>query len=262
MIAPLAAHLRNWPFMRFLLLLVPLLVCAPLALPQSSSLPTKEILHYNIEWRLFTAGKAKVELTTTTGPKPGLQADLHLESSGIVSKLFKVEDEYVAMLSPTYCAQSLQMITHEGNRLRETKVTFDAETKKAIYLERDRAKNNAVVLSQETDIPPCVHDVLGGLFFIRTLNLEPGQSTQIPVSDGKKSVMVKVEAQAREDVKTPEGTFKTIRYEVYLFNGVLYKRPAHLNLWVSDDRRRLPVQIRVRMTFTIGTILLQLEKHE
>ena len=243
-------------------LLLPLLVCAPLAYSQSSSLPAKEILNYNIEWRLFSAGKAKVELTTTAGTKPGMQANLHLESSGIVSKLFKVEDDYLATLGPGYCAQALQMTTHEGNRLRETKVTFDAETKKASYLERDRAKNNAVVSQQETEIPACVHDVLGGLFFIRTMSLEPGQSAQIPVSDGKKSVMVKVEAQAREDVKTPEGTFKTIRYEVYLFNGVLYKRPAHLNVWVSDDRRRLPVQIRVRMTFTIGTILLQLEKHE
>jgi hypothetical protein len=42
----------------------------------------------------------------------------------------------------------------------------------------------------------------------------------------------------------------------------LYKRPAHLEIWLSDDRRRLPVQIRVRMPFTIGTITLQLEKHE
>jgi hypothetical protein len=49
---------------------------------------------------------------------------------------------------------------------------------------------------------------------------------------------------------------------VYLFNNVLYKRPAHLNVWLSDDRRRLPVQIRVRMTITIGTINLLLEKHE
>jgi hypothetical protein len=261
-IAPLVAHLRNWPFMHFQLLLVPLLVCAPLAFSQSSSLPAKETLSYSIEWRLFNAGKAKVELATTAGAKPVLQANLHVESSGIVSKLFKVEDEYASTLSPAYCAQTLQMTTHEGNRERETKVTFDAETRKASYLERDLAKNNATVLSQETEIPACVHDVLGGLFFIRTLNLEPGQSAQIPVSDGKKSVMVKVEAQAREDVKTPAGTFKAIRYEVYLFNGVLYKRPAHLNLWVSDDRRRLPVQIRVRMTFTIGTILLQLEKHE
>jgi Protein of unknown function (DUF3108) len=248
--------------MQFKLPLVPLLVCAPLAFSQSSSLPAKETLHYNIEWRLFSAGKATVDLAATPAPKPGMQATLRLESSGIVSKLFKVEDDYSAALNPNYCAQTLQMTTHEGNRLRETKVTFDSETKKASYLERDRAKNNATVLAQEIDIPACVHDVLGGLFFIRTLALEPGQSTQIPVSDGKKSVMVKVEAQAREDVKTPEGSFKTIRYEVYLFNGVLYRRPAHLTLWVSDDRRKLPVQIRVRMTFTIGTILLQLEKHE
>ena len=248
--------------MQLKLPLLPLLVCAPIAYSQNGSLPGKETLSYNIEWRLFTAGKAKVELTSIAGTKPGLQANLHLESTGIVSKLFRVEDDYTAILNPNYCAQSLQMTTHEGNRQRETKVTFDPEAKKASYLERDLAKNNATVLAQETEIPSCVHDVLGGLFFIRTLNLEPGQSAQIPVSDGKKSVMVKVEAQAREEVKTPDGTFKTIRYEVYLFNGVLYKRPAHLNLWVSDDRRRLPVQIRVRMTFTIGTILLQLEKHE
>jgi hypothetical protein len=243
-------------------LLPPLLVCATLAFSQSNTLPAKETLYYSIDWRLFTAGKARVELTTTPQPRPGYQVNLHLESTGIVSKLFKVEDDYSANMSSAYCAQSLQMTTHEGNRLRETKITFDAEAKKASYLERDRARNNAIVLSQETDIPACVHDVIGGLFFIRTLNLEPGQSTQIPVSDGKKSVMVKVEAQAREDVKTPEGTFKTIRYEVYLFDGVLYKRSAHVNVWVSDDRRKLPVQIRVRMTFTIGTINLQLEKHE
>jgi hypothetical protein len=243
-------------------LLLPPLVCATLAFSQSSNFPGREVFYYNIEWRLFSAGKARVELNTTPQPRPGFQVNLHVESAGIVSKLFKVDDDYSASLSSAFCAQSLQMTTQEGNRLRETKITFDAESKKASYLERDRAKNNAIVHSQETDIPACVQDVVGGLFFIRTLNLEPGQSAQIPVTDGKKSVMVKVEAQAREDVKTPAGTFKTMRYEVYLFNNVLYKRSAHVNLWISDDRRRLPVQIRVRMTFTIGTINLQLEKHE
>ena len=107
-----------------------------------------------------------------------------------------------------------------------------------------------------------MHDVVGGLFFLRTLNLEPGQSAQIPVSDGKKSVMVKVEAQAREDVKTPAGTFKTMRYEVYLFNNVLYKRAGASQRLAVRRPAPLPVQIRVRMTFTIGTIKLLLEKHE
>ena len=111
-------------------------------------------------------------------------------------------------------------------------------------------------------MPPCVHDVLGGLFYMRTLELEPGQSLEIPVSDGKKSVMAKVEAQQREDLKVPDGPYKTIRYELYLFNNVLYRRPAHLHIWLSDDRRKLPVQIQVRMPITIGTVTLQLARHE
>jgi len=84
----------------------------------------------------------------------------------------------------------------------------------------------------------------------------------VPLTDGKKSVMAKVEAQQREEIKTPAGTFKTIRYEAFVFDNVLYRRPAHLYVWLTDDRRKLPVEIRVRMQFAIGTITLQLEKHE
>ena len=237
------------------------LVCAPLAIPQSSTLPSKETLYYNLEWRLITAGKAKLELLARPQPRAGWQVNLHLESVGLVSKLFKVEDDYSGLLNPSLCAESAQMTTHEGNRQRETKITFDGESKKASYLERDRIKNSTV-LSREIDIPTCVHDVIGGLYFLRTLNLEPKQSTEVPVSDGKKSVMAKVEAQQREEVKTPDGVFKTVRYELYLFNDVLYRRSGHLTIWLSDDRRKLPVQIRVRLQFTIGTITLLLAKHE
>jgi len=100
------------------------------------------------------------------------------------------------------------------------------------------------------------------LYSLRTLNLQPGQTTQVAVSDGKKSVMARVEAQQREDLKTPAGTFKTIRYEAFLFNDVLYRRYGRLHIWLTDDARKLPVQIRVRLQFTIGTITLQLEKEE
>jgi hypothetical protein len=100
------------------------------------------------------------------------------------------------------------------------------------------------------------------LYYLRTLNLEPGQSVQVPVSEGKKSVSAKIEAQLREQVKTPTGTYKTIRYEIFLFNEVLYRRPAHLHVWLTDDRRRLPVRVQVRLQFTIGTITLDLEKEE
>jgi len=237
------------------------LVGAPFAAPQSNSLPSHETLYYAIEWRLITAGRATLEWVAPAQPRALWQARLHLESVGLVSKLFKVEDDYSVNLDPSFCAQASQMTAHEGSRQRETRITFDGAARKATYLESDKAKNT-VFLAKETEIPACVHDIVGGLFFLRTRNLEPGQSTEVPVSDGKKSVMAKVEAQAREEVKTPAGTFKTVRYEAYLFNDVLFKRPAHLNVWLSDDPRKLPVQIRVRLQLTIGTITWLLEKHE
>ena len=238
------------------------LVCASAAIPQSNSpIPAKETLHYNMEWRLISAGKARIDWSAAPQPRAGWQVGLHLESVGLVSKLFKVEDDYSAILNQSLCAQSSQLTAHEGNRQRETHITFDYESHKASYLERDRIKTS-IVLQQDIDVPGCVHDVVGGLYYLRTLNIDPGQSAQIPVSDGKKSVLVKVAAQQREDVKVPDGSFKTIKYEVFLFNGALYKRSAHLYVWLTDDRRKLPVQIRVRLQFTIGTITLQLEKQE
>jgi hypothetical protein len=236
-----------------------LLLWVPIASSQTGNgLPTHETLYYNVEWRLISAGKVKLQWRP--GPL-GWQSNVHVESVGLVSKLFKVVDDYSANLNESLCAESTQMSSEEGSRLRETKVTYDNAALKAIYVERDRAKN-VVLDSKETPITPCVHDIAGGLYFLRTLNLEPGQTITEAVSDGKKTATAKVEAQQHEDVKTPAGVFKTIRYEVYLFNGVLYKRPAHLNVWITDDKRKLPVQIRVRMSITVGTINLVLEKFE
>jgi Protein of unknown function (DUF3108) len=218
-----------------------------------------ETLEYGVEWRLIRAGAARLSRTPHHSAAPGWQIDLHLESTGMVSKLFRVNDDYTAMLDLQFCALSTHMKAEEGNRRRETNVTFDRERGKSSYLERDLVKNS-VILTKELDISSCVHDVIGALTRLRAMRLDPGQSTQLPVSDGKKLASARIEAQEREQVKTPLGTHKTIRYEVFLFNDVLYARKGRLFLWLTDDDRRLPVQIRVRLQFHIGTITLQLEK--
>jgi hypothetical protein len=227
-----------------------------------AALPAQETLNYSVEWRLITAGKAQLSWGASSQPsRPGWESRLHMESTGLVSKLFKVNDDYLSYVRPDLCTSGTYLHALEGRRQRETRVIYDREKGKAHYVERDLVKN-AVLSTRDIDVPPCVHDVIGGLYALRTMNLEPGQSTQIPLSDGKKSVMARVEAQQREQVKTPAGSFRTVRYEAFLFNNVLYSRSGRLNIWLTDDHRKVPVQIRARMQFTIGTITLQLEKEE
>jgi hypothetical protein len=217
-------------------------------------LPSAETLIYNVQWRLIDAGDARL----TQEPK---RSKLHLESSGLVSKLYKLDDNYDLEMQGDFCATSTTLNGMERSRHRETKVTYDYSKGKAFYVERDLIKNS-VTKTDEVDIPSCTHDIVGALYKLRTLKLEPGQSTQMPLSDGKKSASARIEAQQKEELKTPAGTFNTTRYEAFVFGGVLYARKAQLLIWISDDPRRLPVQIRIRLSFPIGTINLELQKEE
>lgn len=225
------------------------------------NIPGSEQLDYQVEWRLIPAGTAK--LTWTLMPRTSASSNelrMHLQSTGLVSRLFHVDDDYTTALTQNLCAQNSFLMAHEGNRNKETRVNYDAQTHKALYIEKDLNKNTTI--QHEVDIPPCVHDVLGGLLVLRTLHLEPGKTAQIPISDGKKFAQVKVESERREDLSTPTGVLKTIRYEVFLFDNVIYKRSGHLHIWLTDDAARVPVQLQVRLTFTIGTITLRLEKEQ
>ena len=220
-----------------------------------------EKLHYSVDWRLIPAGTVEVSMKPSPpGGNQGFTADVRLLSSGLLDKLFHIEDVYHADYEGSYCAVQSTLDAAEGKRHRETRINFDRTQKKASSIERDLTANGRVVKSSEVEIPPCVHDLVGGLFMLRTLHLEPGQSGAIPMSDGKKTVAAKVEAQEWEEIKTKAGTFKTLRYEAYVFNNVLYSRNARLTLWVTDDARRLPVQMRVKMQFTLGTVTLSLDK--
>ncbi len=237
-----------------------LALLAALALPAQSPSPATQMppaqkLAYSAEWRFVHAGDVDVEVTAPDSIR------MQLRTAGLVRSFVKVDNAYRASFAPGWCATATELAAHEGRRHRETKVRFDAEARKAHYLERDLEKN-AVVEEKSIDVPACVHDVTGGLQRLREMLPAPGNTIELPVSDGRKAVMARVEALGRERVRTPVGEFSAIRYEAFLMSGVLYRRKGRLFVWISDDDRRLPVQIRVQLPFYIGTVTLRLEKVE
>ncbi len=214
-----------------------------------------EILNYHVEWRLIQAGAARVTINKTPTNVTG---KLELTSIGLVSRLFKVNDIYDVNWRPDLCAQSSHLNAEEGSRRRETNILFNGPNGKTQYTEKDLVKNT--VAQNAVAVPSCVEDVLGALQKIRAMKLTLGTSTQIPITDGKKFVEVRVDVQEKEDVKTATATHKTIRLEAFLFNGVLYERTARCLIWVTDDEKRTPVMIQIRMRFHIGTVTLMLDK--
>jgi hypothetical protein len=228
-------------------------LCSAVAQSPPRPAPANESLSYTVEWRLLHAGNAVLDWSSASA---GWRTKLSLQSVGLVSSLFKVNNTYSSNLNKDFCVESSVLQVNEGSKRHEMRATFDG--RKATYQDRDLVKNE--MASAETEVLPCEHDVIGALYRLRATKLEPGQSTQIPISDGKKAVMAKVEAQERETVKTDNGSYRTIRYEAFLFNNVLYRRRGRLLVWLTDDEHKTPVQIRVRLPFYIGTVTLQLDK--
>lgn len=102
---------------------ISLLACAVLLAPvraQAPSHPSPEMygqpkpvesFQLSVEWRLVRAGTA----TLTRTPQPGgsWQADLHLESTGLVSKLYRVNDDYRTFYDSGFCADTTYMKAEE-----------------------------------------------------------------------------------------------------------------------------------------------------
>ena len=81
------------------------------------------------------------------------------------------------------------------------------------------------------------------------------------MSDGHHSASVKVEAQEREEIKTPGGVQNHSLRNISDERRV-YTRKGRVFIWLTDDARRLPVQIQLRMSFPVGTVTLHLLKEE
>ncbi len=219
--------------------------------------PYREKLEYRVEWRLIMAGTAQIDVAPLGN---NWQTKLNIESAGMVTRLYRVSDSYRALTSGGFCGIDATLDAQEGKRHRLSTLSFNNSKRKVEYEERDLIRNK--VVSKDTDVAPCTHEVLGALSAVRMMRLEPGKTVMVPITNGKKTVMARIEAQDRETIEIDGEKFQTVRYEAFLFDNVLYQRKGRLWLWMTDDASRLPVQIRLRMGFPIGNITLTLDKNE
>ena len=218
-----------------------------------------EKLRYAVQWRLIPAGEA--ELSIGHDSSPGWwKAVAKAHSLGYVSNLYKVEDEYTAVFrNPTFCSVGIRKQINEGDRHREVNIEFDLRRRLALLWNRD-VTGETPIRQDQFPIPECVHDILSALYFIRTQPLEVGRSFEFPLNDGGRTISVRVEVQALEEVQTEIGKVQAFRVEPDVFSGQLFNRKGRLFVWFSNDPQRLPVQLRAQIG--IGTIIASLASVE
>jgi hypothetical protein len=224
--------------------------------PMSSyPFPNGEALSYDVEWRLLTAGTATLRLDAADNQE---RVTVTADSTGAFSVLYPVHDRFEARFDRrTLCSDSITKHTEEGFRRLDTSIRFDYVRHKSVLQEKNLKTGHSK--QDENDIPACVTDVVSGIFYVGSLPLQVGQTYTFPLNDGAKTNDVRARVEAREEVKTPAGTFHCVRVQPEAASGVV-RRKGQIWVWYSDDTSHIPVQMRARMFW--GSITFQLARVE
>jgi Protein of unknown function (DUF3108) len=214
--------------------------------------PIGQTLVYAAEWRVFNAGTATLRLD-----QEGDQGHISgtADAAGAVALLYHVSDRYNSVFDlSSFCSRGITKKMEEGSRRVNAKIDFDYERSKAVLDQKNLRKGDSKHV--ENEIPGCVTDVLSAFYYVGSLPLEPGKTVSFPLNDGGKTVIVDVQGEAREQIKTPAGTFNTIRVQPNVPSGVL-KGKGKLWIWYSEDAPRVPVRLKGRLFWGTVTFTLQ-----
>jgi hypothetical protein len=211
----------------------------------------RQTLRYEAEYRFWTAGVATLHVE-----RSGNQEHLTgtADSTGVVALLFRVQDRFNSNFdAQSLCSSKLVKHTEEGSHWRDTTITFDYKRGKSVLEEKNLKTGQSK--HTENDIPGCVTDVVSGVLYVSSLPLQPDATYSFPLNDGGKTVTIQAHVEGREQIKTPAGTFQTIRVGPEGDYSALKNRGRVL-IWYSDDARHLPVQIQARLFWGTLTVYL------
>jgi hypothetical protein len=213
--------------------------------------PQKQTLTYSVDWRVFSAGTAVVHFEAS-GDTERIMANA--DTSGAINLLFHVSDHFQATFDRnTGCTAEFDKQTVEGRRQINSTLKIDYAQSKSILDEKNLVKGQAKHI--ETPVSGCLTDLLSGMFFAASQPMEVGKTFVIPVVDALHTVPVTMKVEGKEEIKTPLGTFKTVRVQPTADAGVVKNR-GNIWIWYTDDERHLPVQMRARLFW--GTITFRL----
>jgi hypothetical protein len=223
--------------------------------PAGYAFPAGQTLSYEADWRLLTAGTATLRMESLGNQQ---RVTATADSTGAFSVLYPVHDHFEALFDPrTFCSVQIKKHTEEGFRRLDTSIQFDYSRRRSVLQEKNLKNNQSK--QDENEIPGCVTDVISGIFYLGSLPLQVGRKYTFPLNDGGKTNDVSAHVEAREDVKTPAGTYHTLRVQPEASSGVV-KNKGRIWIWYSDDASRIPVQMRARMFW--GTITFRLTRVE
>jgi hypothetical protein len=228
------------------------LATGPASLPAQEKPDPPVFLGETLRYAMTILGVAGGELTLSAGPaelqgRPVYKFEMSALSNNFLSKFFLVRDNIVSWIDPkSFRSLRFEKHTVEGKRVKDELTEFDYEKGVA------KQEGGDPVPLQEATL-----DSLSSVYYLRTLKLDGQKPIALQVFSREPRIL-HVEIQGRETIVVPAGTFPTIRVEPKSTGSGLMGK--NLVLWLTDDARKIPVQIQSKLK--VGTLVGKLKAIE
>ncbi len=173
-------------------------------------------------------------------------------SKGSFNWFFKVRDQFDSWFD----AQDLRPYrfkrnTREGSYKVKDDVRFDYTTMTATSTRKKRT----------VAIDSAVHDMVSAFYYARTFNtdsLVPNKAYKLPFYLDDSVYNSVVIYEKTEIIESKLGTFRCLKVKPMVVTGNAFDNPYPVDIWITDDRNRIPILIKSAVV--VGSVKGELYK--
>ena len=219
-------------------------------LPGQSAWPFQigERLIYNVSFTGITAGQASLEIVNDTlvNNYHQLHIRFNAKTTYPFSLIYTIDDQVDTWLdSRSLYTRKMTKKIRERNYKKNSHTIIDYDQSIAI------TNGDTVIVDQ------FLYDSYSLFYYLRTIPLTIGETIDITAFDGKKITPFQVITKTKEIINTMAGTFSCLAVKPFREGTTLLKNKGDMMIWFSDDKNRLPIQIRIKLKY--GSMLLKLK---
>jgi hypothetical protein len=217
-----------------------------------------EKLTYQVSWRGIPAGEAVIEVLPmeTVGRTKAYHFAMRTETNAMVDLVYKVREQQDSYVDAGMTNSILYKKKSKGRHPRDVVITFDWKKLRATY-------SNFGESMAPIGLVRGSFDPLALFFAIRLQDISRTRVFELPVTDGKKSILVKAVIVKRERIALTGKDYDTLMVvpDMERLEGVVSRSDnPQLTVWLTADDRKIPVRLRSRVAvgyFVFDLVALQ-----
>lgn len=203
-----------------------------------------ERLEYSLKWGMLSAGKTVMEVTERADIK-GKEV-FHIvsitSSNEAIARFYSLNnriDSYID--TKNFSTLKYEARTRENKREKHEFAIFNQKKEEVQYEKNGKSK----VLKTAS----LVYDSISSIYYLRSLNLKPGEKTKLYTFDGGKLFTSDVCYLKKEKITVSGVIYETIKLRSKTKEIDSSKKKGELLIWLADNQARTPVMIKTKIKF-------------